>query len=139
MQGTNRMLVYGQADDVTGKTSPAQNGKLETTLNNRMSPADISFSLSSIRNTYDIHSDAQALADYLTTIANTPGWSNSTNGALKALYHQFTHTDSHGSGQMAGSATNVKAYVKALKDILENNTDVLSDQSLIKECMAAKI
>ena len=126
MQGTNRMLVYGQADDVTGKTSPAQNGKLETTLNNRLSPADISFSLSSIRNTYDSHSDAQALADYLTIIANTPGWSNSTNGALKALYHQFTHTDSHGSGQMAGSATNVKAYVKALKDILENNTDELS-------------
>ena len=126
MQGTNRMLVYGQADDVTGKTSLAQNGKLETILNNRMSPADISFSLSSIRNTYDIHSDAQALADYLTTIANTPGWSNSTNGALKALYHQFTHTDSHGSGQMAGSATNVKAYVKALKDILADNTDELS-------------
>ena len=126
MQGTNRMLVYGQAADVTGKTAPAQNGKLETTLTGRMSPADISFSLSSIRNTVDIHSDAQALADYLTNIANTTGWRNTTNGSLKALYHQFIHTDSHGSGQMAGSANNVKAYVKALKDILADNTDDLS-------------
>ena len=126
MQGTNRMLVYGQAADVTGKTAPAQNGKLETTLTGRMSPADISFSLSSIRNTFDIHSDAQALADYLTNIANTTGWRNTTNGSLKALYHQFIHTDSHGSGQIAGSAANVKAYVKALKDILKDNTDDLS-------------
>ena len=126
MQGTNRMLVYGQAADVTGKTSPAQNGKLETTLNNRLSPADISFSLSSIRNTYDIHSDAKALADYLTNIANTTGWSTSTNSQLRALYLQFIHANGQEAEQMAGSANNVKAYVKALKDILADNTDDLS-------------
>ena len=121
MQGTNRMLVYGQAADVTGKTSPAQNGKLETTLNNR-----ISFSLSSIRNNVDIHSDAQALADYLTNIANTTGWSTSTNSQLRALYLQFIHANGQEAEQMAGSANNVKAYVKALKDILADNTDDLS-------------
>ena len=126
MQGTNRMLVYGQAADVTGKTSPAQNGKLETTLNNRLSPADISFSLSSIRNTYDIHSDAQALATYMTKIANTTGWSTSSNSQLRALYLQFIHANGQEAGQIAGSATNVKAYVKALKDILADNTDDLS-------------
>ena len=126
MQGTNRMLVYGQADDVTGKTASAQNGKLETTLNNRLSPADISFSLSSIRNTYDIHSDAQALATYMTKIANTTGWSTSTNSQLRALYLQFIHANGQEAEQMAGSANNVKAYVKALKDILADNTDELS-------------
>ena len=126
MSNTNRMLVYGQAADITGKTAPAQNGKLETTLVDRMSPADISFNLLQIRNTFDIHSDAQDLADYMTAIANTPGWSTTPNGALKALYNQFIHTDSHSTGQMAGSATNVKAYVKALKDILADNTDELS-------------
>lgn len=126
MQGTNRMLVYGQADDVTGKTASAQNGKLETTLNNRLSPADISFSLSSIRNTYDIHSDAQALATYMTKIANTTGWSTSSNSQLRALYLQFIHANGQEAGQIAGSATNVKAYVKALKDILADNTDDLS-------------
>ena len=126
MQGTNRMLVYGQAADVTGKTASAQNGKLETTLNNRLSPADISFSLSSIRNTYDIHSDAQALATYMTNIANTTGWSTSTNSQLRALYLQFIHANGQEAEQMAGSANNVKAYVKALKDILADNTDDLS-------------
>ena len=126
MQGTNRMLVYGQAADITGKTTAAQNGKLETTLTNHLLPADISFNLSSIRNTYDIHSDAQALATYMTNIANTPGWSTSSNSQLRALYLQFIHANGQEAGQIAGSATNVKAYVKALKDILKDNTDDLS-------------
>lgn len=126
MSGTNRMLVYGQADDIIGKTAPDQNGKLETTLVGRMSPADISFSLKQMRNTFDIHEDAQALASYMTYIANTPGWSTTTNSQLKALYLQFIHSDAQTTGQMAGSATNVMAYVKALKDILEDNTDELS-------------
>ena len=126
MQGTNRMLVYGQAADITGKTTAAQNGKLETTLTNHLLPADISFNLSSIRNTFDIHSDAQALATYMTNIANTPGWSTSSNSQLRALYLQFIHANGQEAGQIAGSATNVKAYVKALKDILKDNTDDLS-------------
>ena len=126
MQGTNRMLVYGQAADITGKTTAAQNGKLETTLTNHLLPADISFNLSSIRNTFDIHSDAQALATYMTNIANTPGWSTSSNSQLRALYLQFIHANGQEAGQIAGSATNVKAYVKALKDILKDNTYDLS-------------
>ena len=126
MSGTNRMLVYGQAANITGKTEPAQNGKLETTLVDHKSPADISFSLKQIRSIFDVHEDAQALADYLTSIANTPGWSTTTNSQLKALYSQFIHADGQTIGQMAGSATNVKAYVKALKDILDENTDALS-------------
>lgn len=127
MQGTNRMLVYGQAADITGKTTAAQNGKLETTLTNHLLPADISFNLSSIRNTFDIHSDAQALATYMTDIANTTGWSTSSNSQLRALYLQFIHANGQEAGQIAGSAANVKAYVKALKDILTANTDELSD------------
>ena len=126
MPGTNRMLVYGQAADITGKTGSDQNGKLETTLDGRMSPADISFSLKQIRNTFDIHAEAQALASYMTSIAETPGWSTTSDSQLKALYLQFIQADAQTTGQMAGSATNVKAYVQALRDILDDNSDELS-------------
>lgn len=124
--GTNRVLVYGQAATISTKESSVQNGKLETTLTGRMLPKDITFSLQSIRNTYDVHADAQALADYMTAIAKTEGWSSTTDAGLKALYLDFIHAESDGSGLMAGSAAHVKAYVKALKDQLVANTDELS-------------
>ena len=132
MPSTNRMLVYGQAADITGKTDSDQNGKLETTLDGRMSPANISFSLSQIRNTFDVHDDAQALADYLTSIATTQGWSTTSDSQLKALYLQFIQADAQTTGQMAGSATNVKAYVQALRDILDDNSDELSQAIIAK-------
>lgn len=129
-RGTNRVLVYGQAAEISGKGSSVQNGKLETTLIRenkltRMLPKDITFNLQSIRNTYDVHADAKALASYMTAIAKTEGWSSTTDASLKALYLDFIHADSEGSGLMAGSAAHVKAYVKALRDQL--GTDALSE------------
>ncbi len=115
-QGTNRVLVYGQAKPIEGKESSVQNGKLETRVGDEVIvPADISFSLQPICNTTDIDSKAQALADYLTAIANTTGWCTTDNSGLKALYLDFIHADSDGTGLMAGSAAHVKAYVEALK------------------------
>lgn len=131
-RGTNHVLVYGQAADISGKEASVQNGKLETALSGRMSPADIEFSLQSIRNTYDVHADAQALAGYMTAIANTTGWNSTTDASLKALYLDFIHADSESSGLMAGSAAHVKAYVNALKDQLKDNTDELSDAIITK-------
>ena len=128
MIGVNRVLVYAQAADVADKTALAQNGKLETTLVNRMSPSDISFSLSQIRNTFDIHSDAQALANYMTAIAKTDGWSTTSDSQLKALYLQFIQADTQSTGLMAGSATNVKAYVAALKKQLQSIGGELSGE-----------
>lgn len=126
MRGVNRVLVYGQAADITNKEASNLNGKLETTLVDRMLPSDITFNLKSIRETTDIHTDAQALANYMTDIANTTGWSTTTDGTLKALYLSFINATSEGNGQMAGSAAHVKAYVNALKQQIENNTDALS-------------
>lgn len=126
MRGTNHVLVYGQSATISGKESPVQNGQLETTLTGRMKPSDITFSLQPIRDTYDIHEDAQALAQYMTDIANTPNWSMTSDAGLKALYLDFIHAESEGSGLMAGSAAHVKAYVKALRDQLKDNTDELS-------------
>ena len=125
-QGTNRVLVYGQAKPIEGKESEIQNGKLETRVGEEVIvPADISFSLQSICETTDVDQKAQDLADYLTAIANTTGWSTTDNSELKALYLDFIHADSDGTGLMAGSAAHVKAYVKALQAQL--GTDELSE------------
>ena len=124
MKGTNRVLAYGQAAKVSGKESEAQNGTLETTLVSRMMPSDITFNLKSICGTTTANEDAQALADYLTAIANTEGWSTTSNVSLKTLYRQFIQIDAEGMGIMAGSAANVKQYVAALEGQL--GTDELS-------------
>lgn len=124
MKGTNRVLAYGQAAKVSGKESEAQNGTLETTLVSRMMPSDITFNLKSICGTTTANEDAQALADYLTAIANTEGWSTTSNVSLKTLYRQFIQIDAEGMGIMAGSAANVKQYVAALESQL--GTDELS-------------
>lgn len=118
MKGTNRVLAYGQAAKVSGKESEAQNGTLETTLVSRMMPSDITFNLKSICGTTTANDDAQALADYLTAIANTEEWSMTSNVSLKTLYRQFIQIDAEGMGIMAGSAANVKQYVAALESQL---------------------
>lgn len=124
MKGTNRVLAYGQAAKVSGKESEAQNGTLETTLVSRMMPSDITFNLKSICGTTTANAQAQALADYLTAIAKTEGWSTTSNVSLKTLYRQFIQIDAEGMGIMAGSAANVKQYVAALEGQL--GTDELS-------------
>ena len=124
MKGTNRVLAYGLAAKVSGKESEAQNGTLETTLVSRMMPSDITFNLKSICGTTTANAQAQALADYLTAIANTEGWSTTSNVSLKTLYRQFIQIDAEGMGIMAGSAANVKQYVAALESQL--GTDELS-------------
>lgn len=126
MRGTDRVLVWGHSATISGKEAPVQNGKLETTLEGRMLPKDITFSLQSIRTTYDIDQKAQDLADYMTDIAKTTGWSTTNDASLKGLYLDFIHAKSEGNGLMAGSAAHVKAYVAALRDQIKDNTDALS-------------
>lgn len=130
MQGTNRVLVYGQAQKSEDgeKATDSQNGKLETTLIDRMLPANIFFNLSPICKNTNIGEDAQALADYMTAIAKTDGWSTTSDSQLKALYLQFIQADIQSTGLMAGSATNVKAYVAALKKQLQSIGGELSGE-----------
>ena len=118
-RGTDRVLVWGQAAPVTGKSAPEENGKLETTLDERMLLKDITFSLSSIQGSITPHDDAKALATYMTTIANTSGWSTTDDAQMKALYLNFINADPEKTGLMAGSAAHVKAYVETLKKQLE--------------------
>jgi len=123
MKGVNRVLAYGRtayaenlaAEKDNGALEIRYNGALATSLRDRMNPSELTFNLKSICNTTDVHADAQALANYLTSIAKTDGWSTTTDGQLKDYYRDFIHIDGEGTGIIAGSATNVKAYADALK------------------------
>lgn len=142
-RGTNHVLAYGQAAILSGKTAPSLNGKLETTLVNRIKPSDITFSLASIRDNYDAPEGALALASYLTEIANTETttgkkWSTTTN-ELKDLYLDFIHADPEESGILPGSAAHVSAYVAALRAklvTLKTHFDGIPDEEGSAMCTA---
>ena len=124
MTGTNRMLVYGKSKPAS--TDPAINGKLSDLPTIRTKTENITFSLSSIRETTEAHDDAKALANYMTAIANTEGWSTTTDPTLKSYYLDFIRSNGDGGGLMSGAAANIRAFVAALKEILKDNTDAVS-------------
>lgn len=126
MTGTDRMLVYGKATKPSN-ADLAVYGELSALPTVRKKTADIQFSLSSIRESTEAHEDATALANYMTTIANTPGWSTTTDPTLKSYYLDFIRIGSEGAGLMSGAAANIKAFVAALKALLEAKGDALSD------------
>ena len=125
MTGTDRMLVYGKA---TKPSTPnlAVYGQLSDLPTIRKKTADILFSLTSIRSTSEVDADAQALADYMTAIANTTDWSTTTDQTLKSYYLDFIRMGSEGAGLMSGAAANIKAFVTALKALLTGRGDDVS-------------
>ena len=124
MTGTDRMLVYGKATKPS-PTNPAVDGELSALPTIRKKTADIQFSLTSIRESTEAHADATALANYMTTIANTTGWSTTDDTTLKSYYLDFIRMGSEGAGLMSGAAANIKAFVAALKALL-TGSDALS-------------
>ncbi len=125
MTGTDRMLVYGKSNP-SSNDPPTVNGVLSDLPTVRTKLENIHFSLSSIRNTTEVHSDAQALADYMTAIANSEGWSTTDDVTLKSYYMDFIRAKSEDGGLMSGAAVNIKAFVAALKTQLADRTDAVS-------------
>ena len=124
MTGTDRMLVYGKATK-SSPTNPAVDGELSALPDIRKNTADIQFSLTSIRESTEAPAEANALANYMTTIANTTGWSTTPNPTLKSYYLDFIRIGSEGAGLMSGAAANIKAFVAALRALL-TGSDALS-------------
>ena len=124
MTGTDRMLVYGKATKPS-TTNPAVYGELSPLPTIRKKTADIKFSLTSIRESTEASVDATALANYMTAIANTDGWSTTTDPTLKSYYLDFIRMGSEGAGLMSGAAANIKAFVAALRALL-TGSDALS-------------
>ena len=131
MTGTDRVLVYGKAIKPS-TPNPAVYGQLSDLPSTRKNTADIQFSLTSIRESTEADADATALATYMTNIANTEGWSTTTDPTLKSYYLDFIHVDSEGVGLISGAAANIRAFVAALRDLLTGRTDALSTAIVAK-------
>lgn len=125
MTGTDRMLVYGRATPIS--TDSTINGKLYKMPTVRTKTENITFSLASIRSTTTPHDDAEALADYMTKIANSTGWSTTEDPTLKSYYMDFIRSKGEGSGLMSGAAANIKAFVSVLRGMLKDRTDAVSE------------
>ena len=130
MTGTNRMLVYGKAKAVSEDLTI--NGQLSALPTIRKKTADIQFSLTSIRESTEADADAQALATYMTKIANTEGWSTTDDPTLKSYYLDFIRVGSEGVGPISGAAANIRAFVAALKALLTGRTDAVSTAIVAK-------
>lgn len=123
MTSTNRMLVYGKSKP--SSDNPKVNGVLSALPTIRTKTENITFSLASIQGSTTPHNDAKALATYMTNIANTTGWSTTTDPSLKSYYRDFIRSKGEGSGLMSGAATNIKAFVETLRGLL-TGSDALS-------------
>ena len=128
--GTKGFLFYGYAIDQEASgtnvdnvdyTATEINGALTanaalTTQTN--TPSAFEFTLSPIFSTGST-GKAETVVAYLNSIAQTEGWSASTNTGLKKLYNDFITLK-------AGSSRNVRAIVQKLYDLLKDNTDAVS-------------
>lgn len=125
--GVNAFLVYGRAgtDNVavpSGVNVKAYLGALVVPDNlNTPDLANMRFTLESI-SPQSAPVEAELLAGYLTSIANTSGWSSTTNSKLEEIYLFFTGQQGAESMVMAGSSVNIVAHVNSLLDKLNHTT-----------------
>ena len=122
--GTSSVLFYGRGANsvkVGDETIPASNkayyGSTATNYQDATGPAVVRFSPDQICPLASIDDRAQALADYMTAIANTPGWSSTEDAKLMALYQNFLQRDAAGDySVMGGSSASIRAFVAELYD-----------------------
>ena len=106
--GTSALLVYAKATPVNDK---AVNGSTISTIPTNTNPAAITFSPDCIYSGTTVHADAQAIANYLTAIANTPNWEGSSYDELR---QNFIGKGAVAPTLIAGSSASVNAYVDKL-------------------------
>lgn len=127
MIGTKGFLFYGYAIDaaVSGTnvdnvayTTDEINGKIIASANlddASKAPSTFEFSLDTRYKSGGSTGKGDAIATYLSTIANTTGWSTSTNVGMQQLYQDFITLK-------AGSSRSVQQEVQALYTLLNSGT-----------------
>ena len=105
-----------------------------------LTPADISFVPTQIRATTEYAEKAEALASYLTAIANTTGWSSTGDSKLKALYLNFIGKKESSSEYhvFAGSSTSILGYVDELYKEVGNYASDATLAAAIRATIASK-
>lgn len=128
---TASVLFYGRGANTVqsgGETIPASDkgyyGSTVSTYMEANSPAQVQFSPEQICPTATPGERANALADYMTAVANTPGWSATEDPKLKALYLNFTQWNEGGFyAAIGGSSANVRAFMEELyNEVLKRET-----------------
>ena len=128
MRGVASFLVYARALPTYGNSDEptiaqkSANGSLTAVFPADMNPIGITFTPKAIYDTNTAHAKANALASYLTAIANTSvvisdktyKWSSPTAPAMKALYQNFIGQENVTAMDIAASSTNVIKYVNEL-------------------------
>lgn len=128
--GVDHFLFIGKAiGTTTAVTDKLANGYTENTLSTASTVGNITVSPVSIVSSDDISTSnsttknwkyqSDALAAYLTSIANATGWAATTNASLQNMYQEFTRT---GGGVTtiynAGSAESVRLLLVDLSNKL---------------------
>ena len=134
--GVDHFLFIGKAPNTaTEATDKLANGFTSNTLGTATSVDGITVSPVSIVSSDDISTPAEsnwryqanALATYLTSIANATGWSTSTNASLQSMYQEFTRTGGVTTVYNAGSAESIRLL---LVDLLNKLSGVSGDASV---------
>lgn len=127
--GVNAFLVYGRApkysSDKAINGSLLYMGKEETTMVplSALTTPDLQklrFTLDPICPLNAAPAEAGLLAGYLNHIAQTSGWSSTTDATLKKMFLFFTGQNNEENSMLAGSSTNVMAHVNALYEKVNN-------------------
>ena len=134
--GVDHFLFIGKAlNTATTATDKLANGFTSNTLGTATTVDGITVSPVSIVSSDDISTPAEgnwryqanALAAYLTSIANATGWSTSTNASLQSMYQEFTRTGGVTTVYNAGSAESIRLL---LVDLLNKLSGVSGDASV---------
>ena len=153
--GVDECIVYAKASEVTpsgGVSGRAHNGSLTVLYDETPSAtfptitdkSKLSFSPVSMLTSTTAEEEAQALAKYLTDIANAETnvkWRESQDKVLKRLYNTFINS----GADIPGSAVSVKKWANQLKTTLgaqtfDSNTEAYNLKTEIMElCDAASV
>ena len=140
--GTKGFLFYGYAIDAAANgnnvdgvayTLDEVNGSLTASnLDDKTkAPSTFEFALKARYLSGGSTGKGDAIADYLTSIANTTGWSTSTNVGMQQLYQDFIT-------MKAGSSRSVQEEVQVLYNLLSSGTATDLKTAIISNILGAE-